>query len=391
MLDIKKVHLYVEKINKYQGIMLLDFIYEREFLYIKYKGDVTDNKRMNINEPSMLLVHNIEFKNKKINEGDVIVLETDTKDFFKEFCSYNQDIDESATICFNINLNDDFDYSKLRYVIEDGKKFIINKESTNFCGQGALENIGATSLVCVRDVGESNCNMIFDEKNCVLFDCGASIFYSDKSLKLVKDKNDKITDGKITTLIISHWHIDHCNILKMYEDKDIKHFCCVFVPNNNVSLTSKNILKKLKRHCSCVNVVGPSKIKKHLEIVYSGMNCCLWTAENKKSLNSTGLSLCFFGENSVCFFPADHSYEQLWEMYFSGPLFKSLEVNVIVPHHGGNGGKMKTIGLNAKKAVVSVGKNNYFHPNNESLKYLLSLGFKLKRTDYDGDCIITIN
>ncbi len=61
-----------------------------------------------------------------------------------------------------------------------------------------------------------------------------------------------------------------------------------------------------------------------------------------------------------------------------------------IPHHGGKGGiSEKTYDLASSGiAVISVGKNSYGHPHEETLKILGEKDIKILRTDIDGDIII---
>jgi competence protein ComEC len=56
-------------------------------------------------------------------------------------------------------------------------------------------------------------------------------------------------------------------------------------------------------------------------------------------------------------------------------------------HHGSKTGMREDFleKLNAKEAVLSVGKNNFGHPSSEALSLLEKYGVKIRRTDVEGE------
>lgn len=61
------------------------------------------------------------------------------------------------------------------------------------------------------------------------------------------------------------------------------------------------------------------------------------------------------------------------------------------PHHGSKTGILSEFleVIKPQIAIISVGKNSYGHPTQEALKLLKSFAVNVKRTDLDGDIIVT--
>ncbi len=61
-----------------------------------------------------------------------------------------------------------------------------------------------------------------------------------------------------------------------------------------------------------------------------------------------------------------------------------------MPHHGGKCGKIEISHLHANSgiAAISVGKNTYKHPNQATMDTYETLGFDVKRTDWERKNIL---
>ncbi len=75
-------------------------------------------------------------------------------------------------------------------------------------------------------------------------------------------------------------------------------------------------------------------------------------------------------------------------------LLAGVEVDVLkVPHHGSRHQDLDLLlGVRARLALVSVGADNdYGHPSADLLAALTATGAQVRRTDLDGDVLVTVD
>lgn len=83
----------------------------------------------------------------------------------------------------------------------------------------ALSGLSENFNIIVWDVGQGNTNCISDEHNLTIFDFGSSIYYSkEKQKTIVNEHIDFINMHDRISLVISHWDIDHYNLLCSVSD-----------------------------------------------------------------------------------------------------------------------------------------------------------------------------
>ncbi|MGN0721293.1 MAG: hypothetical protein ACI4LZ_04960 [Anaerovoracaceae bacterium] len=406
MCQIEFAKLYVEEyIN---GNLLLDFTTEEEFIYFKNKGDYTEQMKLTQFTPSMLLLKNV--KNLRIYEGDIVWISMDQLIEHKD----NSDIydinhhDTSSEIDRPFNLFMIFnDGSWLEDLFSDGRAFknnSIRRKLTNHIlgtwpegSPCSLENLSNNINIEVVDVGQGSTNLIYDESNLAIFDFGASIFYSREKLEnIAKGIKCRFNQFYRISLIISHWDCDHYNLLSVIDNLVLQQLCCVFFPAEVISLTAKQIAARLKDNCKYIRTFESPRIQKKgcLGIVtaISSQKFTLFLGTKSKDKNKSGLALAIRNNQETTILGADHTNRQIWDYIYPhtvsmGP-FRHL--NIVVPHHGGNCGKIKINNLSLPPgiAAISVGKNTYKHPSQYILDAYDKLGFDVKRTDWERQNII---
>ena len=80
--------------------------------------------------------------------------------------------------------------------------------------------------------------------------------------------------------------------------------------------------------------------------------------------------------------------DQQVERYYVGDSLSDGQVELLkVPHHGSKTGMSQTFldWLKPRLAVISVGKNSYGHPSQETIRLLRQKDSKILRTDQEGD------
>lgn len=397
MSNIPKINFYIEKYNNYTGELLLDFIFESEFIYFRIRGDYVESMYLSQFEPTMLLVKNIT-KKIEFKKGQVVSIVTEK--LKKSW--YNQRIEEvknHTVVAFTIKEGDLFledikqEMIIYRDIPEKFKNTIIETWDGNPWG---LNNLQCEFKVNVWDVAQGSTNSISDSRNLTFFDFGASLEWTKQTCEDVLNKHrELINNSERISIIISHWDSDHYNLLTVVDDNFLKKVCCVFVPEKVVSLTAKNILNHILKKCNYVRTVkSPKKTKKRWIGVQpaqiEGNYYKIYIGEESKQTNLSGMLLVLFNNGKILMLTADHSNRQVWEGVYSdiSRVTQINEVNLIVPHHGGNCGNLNiTKGINAELAIISVGKNSYKHPVQKVVDKYKENGFNILRTDWEREDI----
>ena len=402
MKRIEKVHLYVEKYNRLKQELLLDFVKEDEFLYFKNYGDYMPDMHLSMYEyePTMLLVYECSPK-RELKHGAILTL--DMAEFMKmrnerDISLFNETVDLPATVFLEIKNGASFaelidnadDCSVSMRISED---YIVRFDSSWNNRPCALSGLSENFNIIVWDVGQGNTNCISDEHNLTIFDFGSSIYYSkEKQKTIVNEHIDFINMHDRISLVISHWDIDHYNLLCSVSDDYLSNICCIFYPPQGIGVTLMQIKTRIEKICRYRNAINsPKKISRTcgLRMVFSGYRYKLFTGEKSQSKNHSGLILMVFNNNSATFLTADHSNYQVWNQLYQ---YLSPGINilhVVVPHHGGNCGntpipRRYRTGL----AVISVGSNTYGHPMPKTISTYQNAGYTIKRTDRCGQDIV---
>lgn len=402
MIRIEKVHLYVEKYDRIRQELLLDFVKEDEFFYFKYRGDYTPDMHLSAREyePTMLLVHGCAPK-KTLRHGAMLTLdmtcfmemhnERDT-DFINNY------IDPPATAFLEIQdgaylaaLIDDPNRSSVSMHIS--KEYIVHLESSWNREPCALNDLGESFEVSVWDVGQGNTNCISDERHLTIFDFGSSFYYSKSKQNMILDAHlDFIKKHDRVSLVISHWDIDHYNLLCAVPDQFLQNICCVFYPSLGIGLTMTQIAEKIKRNCKYRNAIeAPPKTSRKCGIikVFEGNRYALFTGERSNNKNHSGLMLSVFNNRATAFLTADHSNYQVWNRLYASANTRTNTLHVVVPHHGGYCGNTPIPhGIHPGIAAISVGSNLYGHPGPKTISTYRKAGYDLIQTDRYGQDIV---
>ncbi len=261
-----------------------------------------------------------------------------------------------------------------------------------------FEEITADGIeICVADVGQGSTNFIKNGTNLTIFDFGTSIYAKKIDMHNIISMHSPyfINSCKIF-LVISHWDCDHYNLLTAVDDKFLKNIFCAYIPDKYITLTSKNVVNRLT--CNCKKIVFfSSPVKKGkksgMQSIFKSKSYEFFIGEKDNKKNKSGLALVVYGSHSSIVFSADHTNYQIWNCMYPNIEKKSV-FHIVIPHHGGNCGKIMTKSIypeKAGKAIVSVGKNFYRHPSQKTLDMYLTLGFEVIRTDWERhDVIISL-
>ena len=393
---IEKAHLYVEKYSRTEREMLLDFVREDEFIYFRNRGDYAIGMRLPENqyEPTMLLLHNCA--SMPIREGAILTVDMEKLLELREnYNDGNQANERPATVFLEIS--DGASFTDLILNIENSITNYVDKETVFYSGPlwpCALDATKEPFQLNIWNVGQGNTNSISDQNNLTLFDFGASLYYSASQLKAIIRDHLYLFDGKKrVSLIISHWDSDHCNLLCVADAALLQKICCVFFPPEIITLTAKQAVARIKAYCKYQVAIPPARRaiprKCGIQEVHRGSRYILFTGETCKDLNKSGLLLTLCSETAMAFLTADHSSYQVWDKMYTSVAINDKKLHVVVPHHGGNCGKVAVrSAAHPGIAAVSVGSNGYGHPWRKVLDMYRRAHYNVIRTDRCGHDII---
>ena len=228
------------------------------------------------------------------------------------------------------------------------------------------------------DVGQADAALILSDNETMLIDGGNP---GDSSLIAAYLKKNNITH--LDYVICSHAHNDHVgglpgalsvadvsNVYAPKTENDIKAYRSFKAKTNAHGLAIKN------------PVPGESVIFGSSKVTFLGP-----VNENSSDLNNTSIVLKIsYGETSFLFTgDAEREEEQsiLAQNY-------DLSATVLkVGHHGGNTSTTYPFlrEIMPEYAIISVGKNGYGHPDENTLSRLRDAEVKVYRTDMHGDII----
>ena len=259
-MQIEKAHLYVEKYNKEKHEILLDFVQEEEFLFLRNHGDYVPGMKLERGsfEPTMLLVHDCRLQ-KSIREGDLITVD------MRRLVELSRNVQteeserqrrETPAIVFQ-----EFrDGKEMEELLEDSESCTASRISREFVSKFksswvgrpcALEYLDDEFELNVWNVGQGSTNSIYDGENLTLFDFGASIYSTKEQLEnMLRDHSWLLEKAGRISLIISHWDCDHYNFLSVVPDGFLRKLCCVFYPSEAITLTAKQIEGRIEKLCS---------------------------------------------------------------------------------------------------------------------------------------------
>jgi competence protein ComEC len=240
------------------------------------------------------------------------------------------------------------------------------------------------------DVGQGDACLISLDNKVFLVDTGGSTYSSfDIGSRILVPYLLKNKINRINGVFITHFHEDHCEgLLSLIDDIKIEYIAIGYEPKNNELY--KKIVEKAEKHKIPIIVL---KKGDSISIGNNAHFSVLWPyfqpqEDYERSDNNLSLVLLLRVYNKG--------------ILFTGDIERNTEENIIkyndkydidvlkVPHHGsGTSSSLAFIThFTPDYGVISLGKNNFGHPDNEVIKRYNSKGVKLYRTDKQG--LITI-
>jgi beta-lactamase superfamily II metal-dependent hydrolase len=385
--------VFIEEINKDDNTVVFDFIDSNEY----EKFDNSIEFQHNIFKASMVKVTN--YKQRSIRENTVYAIDR------KVLLSLRQNIEQVADsflFGYTINLPNETDLLfKTSVTVGKNDRFNIGAIARG----GAQNNILDISLkgnidITVRNIGQGNWNEV-NANNVVkvVYDAGAPM----SATKIIVRQyiGNKVSEYQESNpcLILSHWDKDHYHALVGMTDTELQCFSSFICPEIRPNITSRILYGRIEQAIGRNNIYTVSNIRKKKGIPSTlglispvGNNFMIFNSTEHKDRNQAGIVLAIKTNKSSIILPGDGHYTPLSNCIL--PILNHTHVhNLVVPHHGGNGGAYNyqvCPGTTPGRAVISVGINRYGHPKLAYTSALTLERFQVLKTQTVG-ADITIN
>jgi hypothetical protein len=362
------VLVYIEEFNKGEGYVLFDFYDSNEF---EIFSNLINNE-FDINQATMVSL--VNYNERTIRENTYYSIKRKTIEFWQENNSISQNenslligysIDmanfnlELQVFTHSVSLNDYYSFNHIIF----GRRVIKDIEF----------NLNGKLTVNVRNVGQGNWNEIkSDESYAVIYDCGTSMIATKADVRALIDTRSKEYIDNKPSLVLSHWDKDHYHCLIGMTDSELSSFSNFICRDNVPNLTSRKLISRIRKLISFNHIYAiPAEVRtaKGGLTYLNAMNninnqLVIYNSQYHKDRNVSGILLSLKTADSSVIFSGDSHYSQVSTCILPHLNF-SHKHYLIVPHHGGKGGKYVYNNpgkIQYESAIISVGRNGYGHP-----------------------------
>ncbi len=198
---------------------------------------------------------------------------------------------------------------------------------------------------------------------------------------------------KLDMIVISHIHDDHINgFIPVLDKVNVDYF--VQAPQKVLTPSYKLLIDKVKKNN--IPVISLLKgdyiiLEKDLEL-YVLHPYSKWIDRGPFDFNNNSLVVMLKYRDVKFLFTGD--IESAAESKILDDFEFKLKADVLkVAHHGSNTSSIDSLMKNIQPhiAVISVGRNPFGHPHNETINRIKDVGAKIYRTDIDGAVTIKTN
>lgn len=237
------------------------------------------------------------------------------------------------------------------------------------------------------DVGQGDALLIIDGSAQILIDGGPN-----GEVINCLSKYMPFWDRTLELVILTHPEADHfTGLIDVFERYQVKAFLANDLKN---STESYQVLEDLVQNEGSQRLFPVSSQHLRLGLIYLDLlhptEAFLSTDPYIENSNFNDYSLVFTlkREGFTALFTGDILPEN--SAHIQG--FSDVDL-IKVPHHGSKNGLTKEMleATQPETALISVGKNQWGHPNQETLDLLDSAGIKILRTDLLGDIVLNMD
>ncbi|MBS4534567.1 DNA internalization-related competence protein ComEC/Rec2 [Clostridium sp. D2Q-14] len=239
------------------------------------------------------------------------------------------------------------------------------------------------------DVGQGDSALVEIKSKCFFIDTGGTTFGDyDVGENILIPYLLKKGINEIDGVFISHFHDDHVKgLISILKDSKIKVNNIFFNPNNERNNLYKEIVYLAKRKgVNIISVHNKDKLKIY-DIAEFSFYVPQQTDFNQENNNSLIISLKL--DNNRILFMGD-AEKELEDEYIK---YNDEKFDIVkLGHHGSNTSTTDEFidHIEPDRAIISVGKNTFGHPHDETLNKLYDRNISLYRTDEEG-CISVVD
>jgi len=233
-------------------------------------------------------------------------------------------------------------------------------------------------MVVFCDVGQGDGVLIIKNDFQMIIDAGRE----DGRMRECVSKYMPFWDKEIEVAIISHWDGDHsgglAKLMEVYRIDSV--YSGIAPPEGFEQINYSGNLDE-------ADVLRYENINFEVELPKENMK---WLGTDSNEMSVVGF-LKYGTYNFM--FTGDTTGDEERYLVWRGLLDKSGDRRILkVSHHGSASATSEELikAWEPTEAVVSVGKNNYGHPNAEVMERLEKMGAKILRTDVLGDVVYQI-
>ena len=227
------------------------------------------------------------------------------------------------------------------------------------------------------NVGQGQCIILQSDGKTYLVDCGGT--YDEEAADQAAETLLSQGISRIDGIILTHYDRDHAGGVPHL----LSRISCdaLFVPG---AQDEEGILQRIQP----LMTGGVISVDQDLEVSYRNTNLTIFAPVTQDSDNDSSLAVLFRHENCDILITGDRSTTGEWVLLKTEKLPK-LDI-LVVGHHGSkhSTGAELLEATRPKIAVISVGRNSYGHPDQETLDRLESVGAMVYRTDIHGNITI---
>lgn len=280
---------------------------------------------------------------------------------------------------------------------------------TRFLTAPQVANVPPTSLelvvdsnpkgdieLTVVDCGHGNWNEINTTTDRVIYDVGASRWFTKAQVRAVVAGRNLSSESRSISVVISHWDVDHYHALLEFNPAEFAKLRVVFTPSQVPNTeTYRRVHKLLTAYGVVLAAVQPaSRYGASREIVleqhWQKGIFTIFRATPGRSRNQTGIVLGILGRNGVALLTGDHHYNKVLAAAGKIAEYGKNPCVLVTPHHGGLAGDPSAAAwlafFSSLTTPISCGANSHGHPmaNVEAELTAMQAGLAPWRTDVSG-------
>ena len=230
------------------------------------------------------------------------------------------------------------------------------------------------SSISVLDVGQGLSTVLCSGNNTAVIDCGSNS--GENAGQITHEYLSSLGRISIDLLILTHFHSDHINGVEFLLSR--ASVSALVIPDPDGSYLADDLISLARKRGTDIIYVTEK-----LSVPLGQLELLLFPPLGTESENERGISVLCLGDISALITgDMDSAGERRLLRYFSLPDIDML----VVGHHGSRFSTSEELlsAVTPEIAVIPVGRNNYGHPSDETLKRLEQFNATVFRTDQTG-------